>query len=77
MLGESRKIAQPVNLNRVYDLIKTENKNEVVERILEKVQKIDSKDLYIGLRSFFEDLNFVSDFCQNFKEILNRNIRYF
>jgi predicted nucleotidyltransferase component of viral defense system len=76
MLGELKKTNQSVNLKRVYDLTGIEGKDELAKKIISKAEKISEKDLYNDLRSFFANPGFVSDFCQNFKNLLKSNITY-
>lgn len=76
MLGELKKTGQSVNMKRIYDLTKIKTKNELRKRIIDKGDKITEKDLLFDLRSFFADVYFVSDFCRNFKSLLETNIKF-
>jgi len=60
MLEEAKKTGKKVNLN---DKIKKE--------ILAKAKKIKSNDLYNDLNSFFADINFVKNFCDNYYSLLS------
>lgn len=75
MLGEAKKMGKTVNLKQLNTLTGIKSMNEASKRILEKAGKINSKDLFNDLKGFFEDLNFISDFCQNFKPLLKNNLK--
>lgn len=74
MFGEAKKMGKTINLKQLNNLIGIASMNEASKKILEKAENIESKDLFNDLRGFFEDLNFVSDFCQNFKLLLKSNL---
>lgn len=75
MFGEAKKMRKTVNLKQLNYLTGIKTMNEASKKILEKAEKIDSKDLFDDLKGFFEDLDFVSDFCQNFKPLLKNNLK--
>lgn len=74
MFGEAKKMKKTLNLKQLNMLTGISNTAEASRKILEKAEKIDPKDLFNDLKSFFEDLNFISDFCQNFKSLLKTAI---
>lgn len=74
MFGEIKKMGKTVNIKQLNTLTGIKNMNEASKKILEKAEKIDSKDLFDDLKGFFEDLDFVSDFSQNFKSLLRNNL---
>ena len=76
MLGEVKKTGIKINMLRINDLLDIQDKKELKKMILEKAARINSKDLYNDLKSFFRDNNFVDDFCQNFMSLLQTNINY-
>jgi hypothetical protein len=76
MLGELKRTGQSANMKRIYDLTGIKNKDELIKRIINKGGKITEKDLLYDLRSFFANLDFVSDFCRNFKSLLQANVRF-
>ena len=76
MLGEAKKKRLNVNMKRVSGLLGIKSKNDLRSKILEKVGKIESKDLYNDLKPFFRDTDFVDDFCRNFLNLLKLNINY-
>lgn len=76
MLGELKKTGQSVNMKRIYDLTRIRTKAELVRRIIDKGEKIAEKDLLFDLRSFFANADFVSDFCRNFKSLLETSVRF-
>ena len=76
MLGEAKKTGSRVNLQRISGLLGIKDKKDLRKKILEKIEKIDSKDLYNDLRPFFKDTGFVDNFCQNFMKLLEANINY-
>lgn len=76
MLQKAKELSLEPNFARITDLTGVK-KEEVGELIKNKAEKIDPKALYEDLRGFFPDLNFVEDFCQNFKRLLADNLRYF
>ncbi|MEK7497975.1 MAG: nucleotidyl transferase AbiEii/AbiGii toxin family protein [Patescibacteria group bacterium] len=76
MLGEAKKTGSKVNLQRINGLLGIKDKEELRKKILEKMSKVDSRDLYNDLKSFFKDTNFVDNFCQNFMKLLEANIKY-
>jgi len=76
MLGKSKEFGQKMNLKRVYDLTGITTKAELSQKILEKAGKIRTEDLFNDLKGFFESLDFVSGFCQNFRDLFEANIKY-
>jgi len=76
MLGEAKKTGAKVNLARVKGLLGIEDKDQLKEMVLKKAGKINSKDLYNDLKTFFKDTGFVDNFCQNFLSLLETNIGY-
>ena len=76
MLGEAKKTGNGVNLRRINGLLDVNDKNDLRKLILEKAGKIDLKDLYNDLKSFFKDTDFTNNFCQNFMNLLKTNIVY-
>jgi predicted nucleotidyltransferase component of viral defense system len=76
MLGEAKKTGKSVNVQRVNGLLGIKSKEVLRIKILEKMQKIDPKDLYNDLKSFFKDTAFVDNFCQDFSKLLGANISY-
>lgn len=76
MLGEAKKTGNSVNLQRTNGLLGIKDKKDLRKKILEKMEKIDPKDLYNDLRPFFKDTGFVDNFCQDFMKLLEANINY-
>lgn len=76
MLQKSKELSLKPNLERIFDLTGIENKDKLQDKILEKVERIEPSALYEDLRGFFADLDFVEDFCQNFKQLIADNISY-
>lgn len=54
-----------------------EDIEEIKKKILQKAERIDSKDLLNDLKGFFEDLYFISDFSQNFQSLLKDSLNRF
>ena len=73
MLQRAKELSLKPNFARITDLTGVK-REEVGELIKKKAQKVDPKALNEDLRGFFPDLNFVGDFCQNFKILLLSNL---
>ncbi|TSC86288.1 MAG: Uncharacterized protein G01um101416_711 [Microgenomates group bacterium Gr01-1014_16] len=76
MLGEVKKTGFKVNLQRVEGLLGVGDRNILRKMILEKAGRIDPKDLFNDLKSFFKDTGFVDSFCRDFMKLLEANINY-
>lgn len=76
MLQKSKELSLKPNFERVFDLTGIKNKDRLGDLIQKKAERIESKALYEDLRGFFADLDFVEDFCQNFKQLIADNIDY-
>jgi hypothetical protein len=67
MLGEIKKMGLKVDMP---------DKRGLTRKLIAKADRIEAKELYNDLQGFFADLNFVSDFCDHFKELFETNLRY-
>lgn len=76
MLQKSKEFSLKPNFERIFDLTGVKDKDKLRDLIKEKAEKIEPGFLYEDLRGFFADLNFVEDFCQNFKQLIADNISY-
>ncbi|MBL7036235.1 nucleotidyl transferase AbiEii/AbiGii toxin family protein [Candidatus Microgenomates bacterium] len=65
-----------INMNRISDMLKIKDKEDLKKEILKKAKKISSKDLYFDIRNFFAEEKFVKEFSDNFYKILNSSIKY-
>lgn len=60
---------QPV-WKRVYKGLGVRTRSEVVDLLIEKLEKIQKKDIYNDLLPFFESTNTIENFSENFKTII-------
>jgi len=76
MLQKGRELSIKPNYNRLFDLTGVKDKDKLINLVNQKAEKIEPGALYEDLRGFFADLNFVEDFCQNFRKLVVDNIDY-
>lgn len=76
MLQKGKEFSLKPNYKRLFDLTGVKDKDKLIDLIKQKTEKIEQKALYEDLRGFFADLNFVEDFCQNYKKLIADEIDY-
>lgn len=76
MLDKSRSRKEGINMNRINDVLKINNKEDLRKEILKKAEKINSKDLYFDIKNFFVEEKFVKEFSDNFYQLLSSSIKH-
>jgi len=65
------------NWPRVLKGLGIESKKKVLQLLVEKLEKIDKKDVYYDLLPFIESLSTLDNFVQNFTGIIRGKVKYF
>lgn len=70
-----RKAVSP-DFNNLKKLIGVANEERLKKSLWERIDKeVTSQKLAYDLKNFFPDQNFVSDFCQNYKDIIKKFLK--
>ncbi len=76
-LEKSKKSDLKPNWERLIKGLTVKSKQEVVERILDKTERIEKKDVYTDLSPFIENGQVLDNFVSNFGRIIKDNAKYF
>lgn len=63
------------NWERVFKSLNSDNKSAIIKMLVEKVEKLDKKQVYDDLLPFIESLSSVKNFSDNFEAIIRLNIQ--
>ena len=73
-LEQGIKTGLKPNYERLKDFGKLETKENLVNNILEKINKVEDKSLQTDLSSFFANPVSIANFCANYKDIIKNDI---
>lgn len=64
------------NWPRIFKSLGIENKEKILQLLVEKLEKIDGKDIYNDLLPFVESQDSLDSFTQNFAKIIKSKVKY-
>ena len=63
------------NFERIFEELNTSRKDEVLKRVIDKVGRLDDRQLLTQLLPFFPDQQFVKEFVKNYRSALTEECR--